>query len=280
MPQGKCSNCGFTQFKQNFSTSEWTRKEKRWCLECVQRKVNEGTPFQCRFCDMWKCKAAFGANPERQWMYRRCVDCVETRKCKGECEGELTQDCFTAKEWKEAYYHTNRQGTCKTCMKHSERGSRRCTGCGTVKARETEFSTWLAGNNRNLHHGNAKCNTCIQQTDIVKKGQWRCTQCEHLGDKDTSFSMWLAGNTTVRNHGKAKCNGCMAEKKPVRGHWQCKGCSRTLPRDIGFAKWLSKRTRKVNDGTARCDRCIEEAAAKEQALNEQDMQQVQKKRRF
>ena len=114
-----------------------------------------------------------------------------------------------------------------------------------MKEKEAEFSTWLAGNNLSRNNGKAKCNTCIEEADIVQKGKWRCIECEHVGEKDIAFSIWVARRSTIKNNGKAKCNGCMAEKKPVRGHWQCKGCKGTFPRDIGFAKWLSKRKRKV-----------------------------------
>ena len=283
MPQGKCENCGFVQFKQNYSTSEWSRKEERWCLECVQQKVKAGTPFQCRFCDQWKSRVAFGPNPERQWKYRRCMDCVEKRKCK-KCKREFPRNHFTARQWREAYYNSNILGTCNACIEHSEPGSWRCTNCNTTKQKDTAFSIWLARCNEQektaKHNGHVKCNECVAQEDIVKKGQWRCIQCKCLGDKDTAFSIWLEKCTSKKKNGKAKCNKCMPEQKKTRGHWQCRACSQILPRDTGFAKWLSKRTTKNNDGRARCDQCIDKAAAEEQALKEKNMQHIQKKRRF
>ena len=244
----------------------------------MDAKKKAGTPFQCRFCDQWKSKVAFGPNPERQWMYRRCVDCVEKRKCKGECQRELTQDCFTAREWKEAFYRSNRRGKCKKCMAQSERGTWRCTQCDFVGAKDTHFSMMMAGRTTKRNDGKAKCNECMEKTNASKNGSWRCVKCGHVGDKSVEFSIWIAARKSSKNNGKVKCNGCMDEEKPARGHWKCKRCNEIFPRG-NFGKWLAPRKNKVNDGKARCDNCMDAEEAAKKALHAENMEHVQKKRR-
>ena len=58
--------------------------DPRFCLDCVNAKKKDGTPFECTICLLWKSGASFGKGAEHARADRRvCNDCVKRRTCRG-----------------------------------------------------------------------------------------------------------------------------------------------------------------------------------------------------
>ena len=55
--------------------------DRRFCLDCVNAKKKDGTPFECSICLLWKSGVSFGKGVEH------------TREDSG--SGELDLSCFT-----------------------------------------------------------------------------------------------------------------------------------------------------------------------------------------
>ena len=81
-----CPGCGDMKTKQAYTTIEWKRVDKNdvrvgHCFMCLARHKEDGCPFQCTMCWMWKPDTAFEDNM-RHWnssQYRVCDDCTPRR---------------------------------------------------------------------------------------------------------------------------------------------------------------------------------------------------------
>ena len=102
-PLGCCTGCGFLHFKDRFPPSQFNRKDdRRFCLDCVNAKKKDGTPFECTICLLWKSGASFGKGAEHARADRRvCNDCVKRRTCRG-CGVAKDKASFTEGEWQHA----------------------------------------------------------------------------------------------------------------------------------------------------------------------------------
>ena len=76
--------------------------DRRFCLDCVNAKKKDGTPFECTICLLWKSGASFGKGAEHAKADRRvCNDCVKGRTCRG-CGVAKDKASFTEGEWQHA----------------------------------------------------------------------------------------------------------------------------------------------------------------------------------
>ena len=139
-PSRRCTGCRDVKYKQQFALQQWNRRchycidtkslcpHNKYCKICVEAKKEAGTPLDCSKCGCWKPLTAFDADQihHRQIDTRLCSDCVELRRCRGECGQAKSEHAFSAAEWREAKRVGSQRGVCKTC----NATGLRCTACG------------------------------------------------------------------------------------------------------------------------------------------------------
>ena len=61
MPSRECTGCRALLRKPEFLISQWTRPSDRgsYCNRCLQRRKNDGTPYDCAVCGIFKPPEAF-----------------------------------------------------------------------------------------------------------------------------------------------------------------------------------------------------------------------------
>ena len=117
VPRTRCVECNFVHFKDHFGQAQWNRKDEFFfCKACVNNKEEQGTPYRCNTCGLWKATDAF---PEcyRQFQSlttRVCENCIERRQCCV-CGKQKPATDFKAGEWSQASRQNDSRGKCKTC---------------------------------------------------------------------------------------------------------------------------------------------------------------------
>ena len=204
-----------------------------------------GTPLQCRCCDIWKCRTAVGAHAERQWLYRRCVDCVEKRRCR-QCGEEHPRNMFSSEQWRQAWFANSRQGRCDNFVERSANGHWKCSGCKRGLARDTHFTHDLRDRtDPTKNNGTAKFDSCWMKDEKRRAGSWRCAGCGETLSAKSEYSKWLCKRTSKKQDGAQKWNACYVENEEVtpkvpRGSWPCKRSGKVLERRE-FSAWLGRR---------------------------------------
>ena len=83
-----CVGCDHKNFKSEFSTSQWSRKDgQRLCKKCEAERSHNGLKKQCRSCGEWHCEDIFDPSVwrKRDPSDQVCFNCVDQRKCTGSC---------------------------------------------------------------------------------------------------------------------------------------------------------------------------------------------------
>ena len=135
----KCVICEYDCFKPQFTLSQWLRKDGfPSCRECVKKKADAGTTFECTNCHFWKSAEAFYEDDLNDRKQRRvCRDCNEERVCHV-CNKAKPKAEFTPREWLHATKAKTKQGPCKQCMQRN-RKRKSCSECAAFEE-EHQFS--------------------------------------------------------------------------------------------------------------------------------------------
>ena len=211
MPRSRCQGCGFVQFKDGFAQQQWTKQNKRrFCKTCVKKFVDQGTPFECTTCCIWKRKEAF----DQRWHQaasintRVCEDCIEKRACT-ECKEPKPKVDFTESEWVRAGWASSRQGRCTECMKKN-RETKPCSKCTKVTGQKYCFRRNFATKQWRLGDAVRMCIRCSKPPARI--GWWKCVQCK--GEKERiDFSKWLDTRRVKVKDRTSRCNECFDKQQ-------------------------------------------------------------------
>ena len=205
-PKRLCLVCGFVRVKDSFLPSQWNRKDERcFCKACVAQKMEEEIPYECLTCHFWKAGGAFSDQQQRSYAHRRCMDCVEKRKCK-DCEQLLPETKFTHHEWIMAP-RAKGQGRCKDCMQRSKE-TKSCCRCDNLFDVDGFAELQWRKNS-----ATRVCKKCVQPK--LPRGSWRCVECKDVKAK-AEFSRWQSKRQNKQNDGKARCNACSERQQKVQ----------------------------------------------------------------
>ena len=198
-PSAMCCLCGFLRFKQDFAPSQWRRQDQyRGCRQCVEKKSEAGTPYECMMCHFWKSADAFRNDDLKCWVHRICMDCNEKRVCLA-CGMPKAMDEFTAAEWVEAA-KTRKRGKCKNCMRHGQT-VKLCSKCNQRKD-ESQFAPDQFKRSANIR----RCLEC--QRHRSSPSLWKCNVCK-TSQLQSNFSQWLsARKNKTKVNGAQRCNNC------------------------------------------------------------------------
>ena len=209
-------------------------------------------------CQYWKCEAAFAPDQLRSWVKRKCNDCVERRRCRGECQQLLTDKAFTKGEWREAGKPGRvDHGKCRKCSGRVV-GEWTCTVC-TKRKPQSDFAAWSLAHPEHTRTFRAECDTCAANpTPGQPMGMWSCKSC---GERNafTEYSDWNRGNAARTQDPTTLCNACLvtAPVKASRGLWNCCQC-KVRQAKSEFTLWLAPRKYKTSHSTARCNSCTQQ----------------------
>ena len=75
LPRTRCQGCNFVLYKDAYTAGQWSRNDCiSFCKACVANKTEQGTPFRCNNCGLWKSETAFKEAHMYEW-------CLSTRVC-------------------------------------------------------------------------------------------------------------------------------------------------------------------------------------------------------
>ena len=190
-------------FQQGFLIGQWNRKDQRHCCKsCLETKKEEGTPYECKQCLLWKSADAFGDASLLCSTHRICKDCDEKRKCK-KCLVAKSKEGFSAGEWSHAARSGKRQGICLHCRCDAQ--PKKCSSCSLWKPRK-DFTAFELKQGEELR----KCVAC--QGAPKKRGLWSCIQCKIYVTQD-GFAMWLQTRKNKKPNGKQRCDACSLKQQ-------------------------------------------------------------------
>ncbi len=98
-----------------------------------------------------------------------------------EVPDQLPRNKCTAKEWREAFYVTGREGKCEQCA-------------------DTGFTNWPGGREAACGPDTRAAGNGCAVKEQAKRGCWSCAKCGHELDRRTSFTEWLKHRTDKRRN--------------------------------------------------------------------------------
>ena len=241
--------CEYECFKPQFALSQWLRKDGfPSCRECVKKKADAGTPFECTNCRFWKSAEAFYEDDLNDRKQRRvCRDCIEERVCHV-CNKAKPKAEFTHGEWLDALKTKTKQGSCKQCMQRN-RERKSCSECAAFKE-EHEFSKNMWKNARHSVSANSVCRETERQNLATSARHSRrsisfpsvCGDCRQRSES----ALLAQGNAAILAHGHALLvkNRC-PEKNTVNGWGEGKAANAMTVCNAATCVWR-KRERKRN----------------------------------
>ena len=255
-PQRRCVGCNAQCFKDEFLLSQWNRKdEKHRCTACVEKKREEGTPFECMNCFLWKSASAFDEKNLQRYVHRVCVDCIEKRACI-ECGVAKVQEEFTPREWIETTKHTRgrQQGRCKACMTRNkpQQALRQCIGqCGQLKP-QSEFTPaeWAEAAKHRSGRERGRCKACMARNQLQKV----CSMC----GKSKEESEYKSKKEYMKSGEDRACKECSTRNKPQQALRQCIGqCGQLKPQsEFTPAEWAEAGKDRSGRQRGRCKACM------------------------
>ena len=246
-PQAYCVGCNSIQYKKNFAPQQWGKRSgRKYCKQCVAEKTNEGTPWECSQCGLWKHESSFkpGQLTHNSTNTRVCDSCVETRTCR-QCGKRKENAEFTGREWDDADggdddVHEKRRlkwGKCKMCM---SKGKWKCHGgCGETKP-VGEFSEYRKSKQSLTHTARACCNTCLEKAAPKEPGGWACAECGVRKSKE-HFGEYIKTDQSCAHISRAKWMIAFCSTRGSQNTakvWPCIQCkSKKSKQD--FSMWMS-----------------------------------------
>ena len=205
MPRKQCSECNFIYFKDDYQPMQWSRKDHlSVCKACMSSKKQQGTPFRCNTCGLWKGEDAFTFEQQHGMclLRRVCEDCLEMRK-RTACTVYKSEKDFTPCQWRDTL-RSPPIGKCKACM-WSKSETKKCAGPCSRTLPSASFTARMWRESADLR----KCLSCMPK---CPRGHWRCVECKDVKPL-TEYSDWLLPRARKVNNGTARCNGCQAAQQ-------------------------------------------------------------------